>query len=101
MAWWEWVDARMDYRLDAYSKAVGQVIGTKTRETREGLEREDSAIKRELELLRREFTVLREEVGLERGLRDLRSEVAEARKQVPNPSCCSEGAAGIRGAGRC
>ena len=38
-----------------------------------------SAVRRALELRRREFTVLREQVGLERGLRDLRVEVAEAR----------------------
>jgi len=42
-----------------------------------------SAIRRALELRRREFTVLREQVGLERGLRDLRVEVAEARSEVP------------------
>ena len=42
----------------------------------------DSAVRRALELRRREFTVLREQVGLERGLRDLRVEVAEARSEV-------------------
>ena len=42
-----------------------------------------SAVRRALELRRREFTVLREQVGLERGLRDLRVEVAEARSEVP------------------
>ena len=43
----------------------------------------DWPLKRELELLRREVTQLREQVGLERGLRDLRSEVEDARAQVP------------------
>ena len=33
-------------------------------------------------MLRRELTVLREEVGLERGLKDLRTEVAKAQRQV-------------------
>jgi chromosome segregation ATPase len=72
----------MEHRLDEYSKAVGQVIGTKTREKREPLEQENRVLKRELELLRREFTVLCEEVALERELKNLRSEVAKACKQV-------------------
>src|SRR5262249_10980375 len=40
-------------------------------------------LKRENELLQREVTQLREQVGLERGLRELRNEVEEARSQVP------------------
>ena len=47
------------------------------------MEQDINVLRRELELLRREFTVLQEQVGLERGLRDLRDEVAEARKQMP------------------
>jgi predicted nucleic acid-binding Zn-ribbon protein len=34
-------------------------------------------------LLRRELTVLRQEVGVERGLKDLRREVAKAQRQIP------------------
>jgi hypothetical protein len=83
MPWTDWVDAYVEDRLDAYSRDVGQVIGTKARETREPLEEENRVLKREFELLRREFTILKHEVGLERGLRELRDEVAEARKQVP------------------
>jgi hypothetical protein len=66
--WWQWVDARMEHRLDDFGKAVGQVIGTKTRETREPLEEENRVLKRELELLRREAASLRDEVERERAL---------------------------------
>jgi chromosome segregation ATPase len=86
-SWWQWVDARMDYRLDAMgkevTKAVGQALGEFRAQAREHCEREVGIVKRELELTRRELTVLREEVGVERGLHDLRAEVAEAREQVP------------------
>ena len=33
--------------------------------------------------VRREFAVLRDEVGVERGLQDLRTQVAKAQRQVP------------------
>jgi chromosome segregation ATPase len=79
MAWWEWVDRRMDYRLDAMTEATGQVLCQFRAEARD----EVDIAKRELALLRRELTVLREEVGLERGLRDLRDEVEEARAKIP------------------
>jgi predicted RNase H-like nuclease (RuvC/YqgF family) len=36
-----------------------------------------------LELLRRELATVRDEVAVERGLRDLRSEIEDARAQVP------------------
>jgi chromosome segregation ATPase len=61
-------------------EAVGEVLGTFQADTHD----EVDAVKRELELTRRELKALREEVALERSLRDLRSEVEEARKQVPS-----------------
>jgi chromosome segregation ATPase len=82
-SWWEWVDARMEHRLHEYSKAVGQVIGTKARDVRDQLEEGDAAIRREFELLQREFRVLQKEVALERGLKALREEVETARAEVP------------------
>lgn len=81
--WWEWVQEHVDHRLEAFGEAVGEVIGTETQETREAMKQENRDLKRELKLLRREFNTLREEVGLERGLRDLRSEIVKAHRQVP------------------
>jgi hypothetical protein len=66
-------------RLDATVEGVGAAVG----EFHEQALREVAVLKRELDQLRQEVTVLREQVGLERGLRDLRSEVEEARAQVP------------------
>jgi hypothetical protein len=86
--WWEWVDARMEHRLAAYSReieqAVGQVIGEVRAQMRERCDREVGFVKRDLELTRRELAVLRHEVGVERGLRDLRRQVVAAQKAVPN-----------------
>jgi chromosome segregation ATPase len=124
MAWWEWVDDRIDYRLAAATEATGQVLGQfraqarehcdravdtakheltvllreqitecaralrqetreETKAAREQLERDDASTRRELELSKRELAVLQKEIGFERELRDLHSEVEEARKQVP------------------
>ncbi len=87
-AWWQWVDKRIDYRLAAFARttetAVGQVVGEIRAQAREHCEREVGIVKRELELTRRELTVLRHEVGVERGLRDLRRQVVEAQKRIPD-----------------
>jgi hypothetical protein len=87
MAWWQWVDKRIDYRLEAFARttetAVGQVVGEIRAQAREHCEREVGIVKRELELTRRELTVLRHEVGVERGLRELRRQVVAAQKAVP------------------
>jgi hypothetical protein len=84
MAWWQWVDKRIDYRLEAFARttetAVGQVVGEIRAQAREHCEREVGIVKRELELTRRELTVLRHEVGVERGLRELRRQVVAAQK---------------------
>jgi chromosome segregation ATPase len=74
--WWQWVDKRIDYRLEAFTEAVGEAMA-------QFVGRKVGPIERELNLLRREFTVLREEVGLERGLKALREEVATARAEIP------------------
>jgi chromosome segregation ATPase len=52
-------------------------------QAREHCEREVGIVKRELELTRREFAVLQKEVEVERGLRKLQDDVADAQKQVP------------------
>jgi hypothetical protein len=75
-AWWQWVDARIEAALEAHGEVVGEALG-------DFCGPQFAAQKGELELLRREVTQLREQVGLERGLRELRSEVEEARGQVP------------------
>jgi hypothetical protein len=83
--WWEWVDRRIDARLEAAAEGMGRVLG----EFHDEALREVAAVKRELELLRQEFAVLRDQVGLERGLRDLREEVEQARSEVPGwPRTC-------------
>ena len=79
-AWWEWVTEHVGHRLRAYSEGLSEEIGEAMAEY---VGQRVGPLERELELLRREFTVLRQEVGVERGLRDLRAEVAAARKEVP------------------
>jgi chromosome segregation ATPase len=74
--WWEWVQQHCDYRMDMMREAVAHVIGQTRREV--------DGLKRELTLLQREFGVLRDEAKVERGLHDLRDEIAQARAQVPN-----------------
>jgi chromosome segregation ATPase len=49
----------------------------------DAMARELAATKRELELLKQEFVILREQVGLAEGLRSLRTEVEDARAQMP------------------
>jgi hypothetical protein len=88
--WWERVQEYVDYRVDVLRDAVGEALGTVTNKLCEQLEREDAVLKRENKLLRREFAVLREEVRVERGLRDLHEEVAEARKQMPKVPAIAE-----------
>jgi hypothetical protein len=83
LSWWQWVERHCDYRMDVMSEAVAQALGWTRAEMREHTEREVGTLKRELELMRRELAALREQLGLERGLRDLRGEVEEARKQTP------------------
>jgi hypothetical protein len=63
-----------DYCLEVLSQATGQVM----REFADAADDGISSVRREVELLRRELTVLREEIGLERGLKDLRRDVAKA-----------------------
>jgi len=79
LPWWQWVERHVDARLAATGEATGEVIGEFHNEAM----RELATLRRECECLRREFAALQESVGLERGLRDLRSEVDEARAQVP------------------
>jgi hypothetical protein len=76
LPWWQWVDRRIEACLEAHSESVGTAIG-------EYCGPQVAALKRELELLQREIVQLREQVGLERGLRDLRREVEDARAQTP------------------
>jgi hypothetical protein len=79
LTWWEWTDQRINSHLKAFAEeaaeGMAEFIGRKLDPIKREL--------RELELLRREFTILQHEVGVERGLRDLCAEVAEARKQIP------------------
>jgi chromosome segregation ATPase len=49
----------------------------------DAMARELAATKRELELFKQEFVILREQVGLAEGLRSLRTEVEDARAQMP------------------
>jgi len=74
--WKQWVESHVDARLNEVGEAIIEAVfshfGPKTKE-----------LKRENELLQREVTQLREQVGLERGLKDLRSEVEQARSEVP------------------
>src|SRR5262245_43498968 len=82
-AWWQWVDEQIEDRYNFTIEVVGEAIGTSMRDLREPLEREDRALKRDIEVLRREIATLREEVRVERGLQDLHKEVARARREVP------------------
>jgi hypothetical protein len=72
LPWQEWVSDFVYACLAEFAEDTGK-------QTIQWLEK----IWRELELLQREFTILQNEVGLERGLRDLRSEVEQARSEVP------------------
>jgi hypothetical protein len=83
MPWTDWVDARLDYERSVMTDALGEVLGEFRAQAREHCEREVGIVARELDLTRREFAVLQKEVGVERGLRQLQDDVAEAQKQVP------------------
>jgi chromosome segregation ATPase len=80
MAWWQWVDARMDARLAEYSRELEKAMGQVIYETRAPLEEENRALRRELEQQRRELTVWLREQVLECG-RALREEAKAAREQ--------------------
>jgi outer membrane murein-binding lipoprotein Lpp len=77
--WWEWVERCVDGRLTATVEGIGQAAG----ELHDEALRSIATLKRELDQLRQEVTALREQVGLERGLRDLREQVDQARSEVP------------------
>src|SRR5215471_12546131 len=77
LPWWQWVERHVDARLAATGEATGEVIGEFHNEAM----RELATLRRECECLRREFAALQESVGLERGLRDLRSEVDESERR--------------------
>jgi chromosome segregation ATPase len=76
LPWWEWVDQRLDARLEAHGEETGTAIA-------DFCGPQFAALKRQIQLLEREVTQLREQVALERGLRDLRTEVEVARAEVP------------------
>jgi hypothetical protein len=81
--WRTWVEKYCEYRHSVMRDAIGQVLGEFRAQAREHCEREVGIVKRELELTRREFAVLQKEVEVERGLRKLQDDVADAQKQVP------------------
>ena len=82
-AWVDWVDDRIQANNEAIVEGIGSALGDYCGQQVAPLKREIELLRRECECLRREFAALQESVGLERGLRDLRSEVDEARAQVP------------------
>jgi chromosome segregation ATPase len=108
LPWWEWVQKHCDFRARAMQEAVGECLAHFQKEARDhcdrectlmnrelaitrkegdaradAMARELAATKRELELLKQEFVILREQVGLAEGLRSLRTEVEDARAQMP------------------
>jgi len=66
--WCNWIDQRIEAMLVPDLKDIGAAF---------------KQVCHELDTLREEFAVLKEQVGLERELASLRSEVKEARAQVP------------------
>ena len=68
MAWWQWVDARMEDRFAEYSREVEETVGQVIAETRAPLKEENRVLKRELALLRHEAASLCDEVERERAL---------------------------------
>jgi hypothetical protein len=70
--WQEWVADFVYDRLKEFAEDAGK-------QTVQWLEE----LRRELELQGREIVQLREQVGFERGLRELRSEVASAKNEIP------------------
>jgi chromosome segregation ATPase len=76
LSWAEWVDQRIAACLEPLYESVGTAMG-------EYVGQQVAALKRQIELLEREIVQLREQFAIERGLRDLRSEVEAARAEVP------------------
>jgi hypothetical protein len=76
LPWWEWVDQRLEARLEAVYEGVGTAIA-------DYCGPQVAALKRELELVRQEFAVLQQQVGLASGLKALREEVDRAVASVP------------------
>jgi hypothetical protein len=72
LPWQEWVKSY----VDANNEGVGEALAKYCQQVM-------APLRRELELLQQQFTVLREQVAVERGLRDLRTEVEVARAAVP------------------
>jgi hypothetical protein len=70
--WAGWVEQRLEERAAITNDAVGEVIGTVAAELRA-----------EVKALRRELKVLRREVGVERSLRDARSDLARLHRAIP------------------
>ena len=112
LPWWEWVQKHCDFRDHVMQEAVGECLAHFQKEARDhcdrectlmnrelaitrkelksagdaradAMARELAATKRELELLKQEVVILREQVGLAEGLRSLRTEVEDARAQMP------------------
>ena len=102
------IERNTETEFSAFHEAVGRALGIKARDLRNDLMLEDAVIRRDLDQLRRELeaqtrriddlraevvaarehgarelSALREQIGVERGLRDLRSEVSEAQQQIP------------------
>jgi hypothetical protein len=78
--WWQWTQRHVEARLAEFGEELATQMGEAMAEW---VGRKVDPIKRDLELTRRELTVLRHEVGVERGLKDLRREVAKAQRQIP------------------
>jgi hypothetical protein len=64
-------------------ETAGDARALASKELHDAMARELAATKRELELLKQQFVILREQVGLADGLRSLRTEVEDARAQMP------------------
>jgi chromosome segregation ATPase len=75
--WWEWTERHVDFRLDAFSEAVGQVLGAKTSEVYETLGHEIELVKRESQQIRHELNA---RVELEREREALRAKSADAER---------------------
>ena len=81
--WWRWVEQHCDYRAEVTHAVVAQVVADVQADAREVRDRDAGIVERELQLMRRELDALHQQVALERGLRDLRTEVEAARAEIP------------------
>jgi len=88
--WQTWVHEFVFAQLVKWGNSIGEIIGDEVGSNCQ-------PIRRELASLRREFDAIRDEVAILRGLRDLRSEVEEARAQVPKVSEIMRGPPGPSG----